>query len=231
MGVQKQDLTPPELTAKDGAHTAVKSVLGAIPVAGSAAIETFCLFVQPPLLKRQQQWMSDVGEAIHELQNKGISIKDLQNNDEFIDIVLMANQSAMRTSQKEKLEALRNAVLNSALENSPDISQQQMFLNYIDSFTVWHVKFLCFFQNPSDWLEKNNINFNSDSILGGGLGRIVETAFPDLIGQESFYKQIGKDLTSKDLADLEVFNVTMSGSGMLAKRTKPIGDIFIDFIT
>jgi hypothetical protein len=54
-----------------------------------------------------------------------------------------ASQAALRNSQKEKLTALRNAVLNAALPNPPEESIQQMFVNFIDSLTVWHRKFNC----------------------------------------------------------------------------------------
>ncbi len=225
-----KDLTPPEPTATDGAHSAVKSILGAIPVAGSAAVESFMMFVNPPLEKRKQKWMKDVALAIYELQNRGLSIRNLQNNNEFIDIIMYATQAALRTSQEEKLDAFKNVILNSALPNSPDISQQQIFLNYIDSFTVWHLKILDLFSNPQQWLDKNDIEFDTSKITMGNLSQLVEKAFPELNGKKDFYLQVGKDLNLKGLAGLDSFSTGMTGSGIISKRTTNIGDEFIRFI-
>jgi hypothetical protein len=53
-----------------------------------------------------------------------------------------ASQVAIRNHQKEKLEALRNAVLNAALSNAPDEDLQLMFLIFVDSLTPLHIKAL-----------------------------------------------------------------------------------------
>ena len=66
----------------------------------------------------------------------------MRENDEFIDIAIQATHVALRTSQEEKKDALKNAVLKSASPESPDLSLQQIFINYIDSFTKWHIKIL-----------------------------------------------------------------------------------------
>ena len=49
-------------------------------------------------------------------------------------VVLQATQAALRTHQAEKLEALRNAVLNVAAGKGPSDDMQMVFLSFIDSF-------------------------------------------------------------------------------------------------
>jgi hypothetical protein len=53
-----------------------------------------------------------------------------------------ATQAAIRNHQKEKLEALRNAVLNSAEKNALDEDIKLMFVSLIDTFTPWHLRIL-----------------------------------------------------------------------------------------
>ena len=47
-----------------------------------------------------------------------------------------ATQIAIRNHQRKKLEALRNAVLNSALVNASEEDIQLMFLNFIEYLTT-----------------------------------------------------------------------------------------------
>jgi len=53
-----------------------------------------------------------------------------------------ASQVAIRNHQSGKLEALRNAVLDSALSNEPEEDMQLMFLNFVDVLTLSHLRML-----------------------------------------------------------------------------------------
>ena len=109
------DYSLPEPTKGDAAIA--RAGLGAIPVGGAAAIELLNAIVTPPLERRRQEWMERIGNALKRLEEeKGIILEKLQNNDAFVDIALQASQTALRTSQEEKLDALKNAVLNSSLD-------------------------------------------------------------------------------------------------------------------
>jgi hypothetical protein len=71
-------------------------------------------------------------------------------DDAFFSAFAQATQAAIKTHQQEKLEALRNAVLNVAVGNAPSEDLQCIFLNLIDSFTSKHMQILSFFtdRNP-----------------------------------------------------------------------------------
>jgi hypothetical protein len=74
-----------------------------------------------PLESRRDLWMTELGQTISNLhKHTGVTIEELQANEVFIDTVLRASQLALKTSQKEKLEALSNAITNSVLPNAPD---------------------------------------------------------------------------------------------------------------
>ena len=59
---------------------------------------------------------------------------------------LRASQAALKTHHTEKLEALRNAVLNAAAGSGPSEDLQTAFLSFVDSFTPAHIHVLCFFE-------------------------------------------------------------------------------------
>ncbi len=207
----------------------VRAGLGLIPVAGSAAAELFKAVMTPPLDKRRNEWMDDVGQRLQRLEKeRDISLEDLKNNDEFIDAVMSASQAVLRTSQAEKKEALRNAVINTAIGQAPEESIQQMFINFISEFTPWHLKLLELFQDPQVWAEKNNHQFPNYS--GAGLSSIIENAFPQLDGQRSFYDQVAKDLHIRGLIVPDNLHITITGRGLMERKTTAAGNQFLKYI-
>lgn len=223
------DFKPPKAGKGDAAHAVVRAGLGAIPVAGAAATELLNAIVTPPLEKRRQQWMENVGEALREIEaSKGINLEDLQNNDVFLDVVLQASQVALRSSQDEKLDALRNAVLNAALPSSPEESMQQMFLSFIDFLTVWHLKILDLLDSPEEWAQKNGMSFSDIGM--GGVSTLIERGFPELRNRRHFYDQLGKDLYSRGLINGDNFHITDTGHGLMQSKTTSMGKTFLQYI-
>ena len=64
----------------------------------------------------------------------------------------------------------------------------------------------------------------------GGLSIIIERAFPELRGQRDFFGIIFEDLITHGLISRVGLNVTMSGHGLMEKRTTDMGNAFLDFI-
>jgi hypothetical protein len=220
---------PPETTTGDKAHTLAKAGLASIPVVGGAAAELFSALVTPPLEKRRREWMEQIAESLQELEQAGaVDLEDLQSNDAFITTLMQASRAAVRNHQEEKIEALRNAVLNSALDKSPDESEEQMFLSMVDRFTVWHLRILKVFQDPKSWAEKNGIDYGN--VTMGSISTILEAALPKLKGRKELYTQIWKELNEAGLFNTDSISATMGRSGMVAPRTTDMGDRFLEFI-
>lgn len=212
---------PEKKTAGDIGYAVAKATLGSIPVAGAAASELLGLIVAPPLEKRKAQWFNDIGERLQRLE---IVLETLPENDVFIDISIKATEIALKTSEDEKKEALKNAVIHST-NASIDISLQQIFLGYIDTFTVWHIRLLKLFDDPSKQRDK----FSTLSM--GGLSSILDSVYPELKNERAFYDQIWKDLYLKGLVNAEGLHTTMSESGLLASRTTDMGKKFLAYIS
>jgi hypothetical protein len=216
----------------DVAHSIARAAISAIPYIGGPAAELFTLVIAPPLEKRRDEWMNSIGEGLQNLSDKvkGLRFENLSDNEAFITCVLQATQAAIRNHHTEKLEALRNAVLNSALPNAPADDLQLMFLNYIDSLTTWHLRILKFFENPRGWGKQHGLTFSRCSI-GDTPRRILEEAFPDLRGQREFYDVLIRDLFGRGLMNTESLHTTMTEQGIFSSRVTGIGKQFIDFIT
>lgn len=215
---------------KDIAYSIVKAGLGAVPIAGSAAIELFTHIVMPPIEKRRIEWMHDIGERLAKLEGQGdIDLTELQDNPEFIDAVIQTTQFALRTSEAEKIEYFRNALINSALGETPDKSESQIFLSLIDNYTIWHIRILKLFDNPNLWFKNNNIEAPTN-IMGGGLKLILEIAFPELKGRNDFYNLIWEDLSRAGLHNTSSLGGMMTGSGLMQNRTTDFGKKFLEYI-
>jgi len=217
-------------TQKDVGYAVVKAGLGSIPIIGAAVGELFQLLVTPPLEKRRTEWMNNIAKKLKELEeNKNLNLEELRENELFIDVVTQATQLAIKTSETEKLEYLKNAVLNAATEESLDISETQVFLNFVSDFTVWHVKILKLFDDPTEWFKINNKK--PKDYFSAGLSNILLDAYPELNGRGEFYNLVWKDLERCGFHRTSDLNASMTGTGLMAKRTTNFGKKFLEFIT
>lgn len=225
------ELEKPKKKAGDVIHAIAKAGISAIPIAGAPAAEIFALVVAPPLERRRDEWIESIGDGLKELAQKveGFKFEDLAKNEAFITTVTHASQAAIRNHQKEKLEALRNAVLNAALPNAPEEDLQLMFLTYVDTLTPWHLIILKFLDNPKEWGTKHGITYPEWS--RGGVNAALEHAFSDLRGKRETYDVFIRDLYSRGLTSTDTLHITISGVGILASRTTAMGKQFLTFIS
>lgn len=217
----KPKILTPKASGKDVAHAAGRAALSAIPIAGGAAVEIFQHLIQPPLERRRIEWMDSVGERLTELEEVGIRLESLSENEQFVSAVMSASQVAIRTHQSEKLEALRNAVENVARGQAPDEALQHMFFGFVDTLVPLQIQMLKLFQAPP----------TMEGITMGGLSTVLERNIPSLRGHRDIYDQFWRDLYARGLVNTDGLHSTMSGNGLSQKRTTSLGDQFLRFIT
>ncbi len=211
----------PKNSKGDIVHAIVKAAVSSVPLVGNAAAEFLQPLVQPPLEKRRDDWMTDVSERLKKLESEGLTFEKIQQNEKFISTLLQATQISIRTHQQEKREALKNAVLNSARPNSPDDSEQQMFLNFVDIMTEWHIRLLRFFKSPP----------SVPGLSIGSLSTVLENHNVELRGRREFYDQIWRDLYLRGFVNIEQLNGTLSGNDLIRDRTTQMGAKFLQFIS
>jgi len=128
----------------------------------------------------------------------------------------------------EKLETLRNAVLNTASVPFEE-NVQQVFLNFVNELTPWHMKVLKFLDNPEEWLERSAIPVPKKAL--GTVLSVLFTAFPELEKRKTLAKQLLGDLSAKGLAsDWESMNILTGRSRIFASHTTNFGKQFLEFI-
>lgn len=199
---------------------------------GGGILTELCgLFMRTPYERRMDEWRQEVGAALYRLETEHeVDVEALQNDDAFIDTVMQASHIAMRNSQAEKREALRNAILNSALPHAPDESRRQMFLHLIDTFTVWHLRLLHLFDDPPAWFRRRD-GRTPDYGMTASISTALVDAYPELRDRQDFYEQVWRELHGAGLVNTNALQTTMSGNGALAKRTTDAGHRFLAFIS
>ncbi|BCA27380.1 hypothetical protein [Metapseudomonas otitidis] len=213
------------------AHRVARIMIGALPILGGAGVEIFNSVIDTPMNERKVQWMNQVGNALNDLIEKGVLTEQgLQHNQTFITTVAQASMLAIRSHQQEKLQALRNTVLNVAVGHAPEEDLRQLFLNFIDVCTVTHIRLLSLMNGPEEWGHKHGVEFPSGWSMGG-ITQAIEHAFPDLQGKEQIYKVIWGDLYQRGFINTECLGTTMSRQGILARRTTELGSQLIDFLS
>jgi len=220
------------MSVGDFAHAGVRAGLSTAPFLGGPLAEFFSVVVAPPLEKRRTAWLVEIFSRLKMLEEKveGFKIENLAENEIFISTLLYATQAAMRTHLREKLEALRNAVVNSAVKLPIDENLQLMFLNLVDRYTPWHLVLLQFSDNPRRYGKDHGVQYPMWS--SGGFGDVIEFTFKELKAKQNFYDQIIKEMISDGLLqEGSYLHGGMSEKGMFESRTTEIGKQFLAFIS
>lgn len=207
-----------------------------------------------PATKRRDRWMDEYLSQAYQLitEKVGFSVvENLHNNELFITGVLQATSIALRNHQKEKLEALKNAIVNSVLPNAPDESLQLTFLNFIDIFTPCHLIMIDFINDPKEWCIRNNIIADDAMIayssfpnnmfrqIDDDVDNFLEKIFPDIRNHTYIYQKALDDLAYGGLLTGTIYGDSLDMKGMsraLIDLHKTVitlsnsGKQFIDFI-
>jgi hypothetical protein len=221
----------PKKSSGDYAHAIIKGSLSEIPLIGGTASEIFNLILAPPLEKRREKWLEEIWNRLLKLeQNVGlINVESLSYNDRFISTFLSAIQVALRNHADEKLKALQNLVINSVINPPVEEAIDQLFLNLIDTFTIWHFKVLEFLSNPQKWYDKNKKE--PPASLATSLKNIILDAFPELKQNEDFLELIGDDLYSKGLITRSNLRDVYRKESLFIKHTSNLGEKFLKTIS
>jgi len=216
----------PETSKSDYAYAVAKGIISATPVAGGSLSVLFENIFTTPLDKRKKEWFQSLADAIEKLTKKfeDITPESLSKNKIFISVSMQATQIALRNHQKEKLNALKNAVKNSAI--SIDENKVLMFTRIIDDMTPLHLKILEFLNNPSTIEQElqNELPKNMKRHYGDNMN-MWQKYYPKLSSSSELIIHIAKELYTKGFLHNDR---SFYSSG---KQTSKFGDEFLAFIS
>lgn len=222
-----------QLNAEDDIYNTLKIALaaGAGYLTGDPTVivaATLTSIFTPPIQKRRDKLLLELAKGFVVLKQKveGFSIVGLTQNELFLTALTQSAQAAMRAHQQQKLEALRNAVLNVALPGAPEDNIALMFIGLVDALTPWHLQFLTVFS--TDYLSDSQGLW----ICGDDPGCIGDTV-PELKGRPELRDMIISDLTARGLiyASGPDGEIDTSGHYPFRAGVTELGNQFLKFIT
>ena len=209
MTIKDVALTTAELTAK--------TIVGAIPY-GSILVNVYDAVKGGCLDKRRVKWQNVIEDRLTRVEK---TLEDIGNNECFTTTLIKATELAMKTISDEKINYLAGAVLN-AIETTLEEEKLIIFMSLLEQYTVSHIKILHYFRNPKQF------GADASNYLCGSPTDVLFRIMPEL--NTPLFNKMFKDLYQDGLVTSVDLNCTMTGSGMVAKRTTPLGDEFLSFI-
>ena len=151
-------LQPPKTAAVDVGSSVLRVGASFVPVLGGAISEAIGLAAQQLANKRTEKFYQDVADRLLELQDQIDALTE-----SFVSRALEAARIVEHTGEEDKLEALRNAVVNTLSSTAPSEDIQHLFLNYVDQLSGLHLRLLTFVIEP----EKFGVSKEDADVLHG----------------------------------------------------------------
>ena len=199
----------------------LKGGISAIPFAGGVINEFINLTIKTPIEKKQKEWIELLYEEITRLKKKyeEFEPENLAKNEKFVSAFVTATQIVIKTHEKEKIDYLKNAVINSVKIDVKSY-EQTIFLNYLDTFTIEHINCL---------KKLIKMGLNGPTSASGDIEDIY-IGFNSSI-PESSMKFITLDLKNKGFIDSDYHLLSSSKIPVLQIRCSELGKNFIDFLS
>lgn len=225
--IESRDIEPPSEVGwiREIADAVGRAALSAIPFAGGAAVEIFQYATNRGRTGRFQAWMADVSDT---LNRHGVALDTLADNEGFLDAVGPATRAAVETASTEKIEALRNAVVNATVAPNTRADRHAILMNVLTGLTPTHIKLLRLFDDPRKWFTDAKID--PPNLMMGGQHAVVERAYPELAADATLLDRAVRDLDQQGLSSIAL-RTMMSGDGIMSRRTLGLGAELLEFIT
>jgi hypothetical protein len=226
------ETTPPgKSTGREIVERAAEAALGSVPVVGAALAVTFVTALGWRLEERREKWFTELAEGVEELRQRmeGLSLDSLTGNDVFTDAVVMATRTVEHTHQAEKIEALRNAVLNSVAPGAPDADAQAVMLALVDRFTPSHLRLVTLWNDPPGWFASHRLPQPEAGMITSRTVT-VEAGLPEMRGRQDFYLLIADELSAAGMLTAKLTGNVQPPS-LMSRLTTDWGRQFVRFIS
>jgi hypothetical protein len=226
------DTTPPGKSAgREIVERVAEAGLGSVPLVGSALAVTFVTALGWRLDQRREKWFTELAEGLEKLRERvdDFDLEKLAGNDLFVDAVVTTTRTIEHTHQAEKIDALRNAVLNSVAADAPDADTQAIFLSLVDRFTPSHLRLLTLWNDPPAWFASHGLT-PPEARMAGSRTHTVEAGLPEVKGRKDFYLLIASELGSAGMLTASLSG-NVSATSLMDRLTTDFGRQFVRFIS
>lgn len=204
-----------------------KAILSTAPFGGGIA-SLMTDYIPSSRFKRLEDFATKTAEDLREHAEEVDA--DYLKTDDFAFMFEKCFRGAAENHQREKLDAFRGILVNSAIRKDLSEEEKEYFLNMVNTLTALHIRILKFMANPIAYLEAAEI---PPGHIQGGFSKFFPVAIPGI--QLDVIKSAFGDLHRLGLTntDQSIFSTMTSGQGLdlLGGRVNKFGMRFIQFIT
>ena len=226
-------ILPPELPKTEAAAALLKGAVSAIPVVGGVVAELANLYLNP-MERRKQAWVAEVSQAINAINARfALLPEDLERNESFISFLYQATLCALKNHRREKLKALKGALISSLDTNRFPEDTALQFLRYIDELTVTHLALLSQMSALGEKLAQLEMLEHLYTELSATLETPLErTAFRTFVYDldSRFLIRVGDLIDFPEYASKRSFLET-EGSVARPLQVTPLGFAFLSFLS
>ncbi|HVN31644.1 MAG TPA: hypothetical protein VMT45_06620 [Thermoanaerobaculaceae bacterium] len=205
----------------------LKAALATAPFCGGIA-SLMTDYIPSRRVKRLEQFANQVGQDLEALRERVEAGRI--NTEDYAFIFERCFRGAADFPQKEKLEAFRGILVNSALPTNLTQDQREFFLNLVERLSSVHLRILRFMADPRGYLASMEI---PESRIMGGFSSFFPVALPGVpidVIRAAFadLHALGFSNTSPD-----IFTTMTAGQGLqlLGDRLTPLARAFVSFCT
>jgi hypothetical protein len=217
----------PERKGRDHLRQAADAGVTAIPFVGGAVQILLDDVIAPSLDKRREAWFGKLGEVVDALSQRSERLDParLANDEEFVSAVMQASRIAMGTHREEKLNMLRDALINLATSSPGDLLTSR-FLRFVEELSPEHFLVLAYAADPAAWYDQKGMPRGSHYM--GSPSTLMEHAGLPVSGQ--VLQLVLSDLDRVGLARIASLSTTMTEQGMWQTFATDLGHQLIDFV-
>lgn len=220
-----------EIEQSEARDKLAKVLSGIVPL-GSSAYELITTIVVPLHEKKKREFLNDLAGRLKKLEDEGkIDYEELAESEEFNTIITKAILLAQQNHQEEKLEALRNVVLNATIKLPKEVAEfddLNYFLRIIEDITPLHILLLKTFQDPQSEANKRGVEIGN--MMSSSSKNTLFKIYPDLKPKGNFIKIYWKELYEYSLVETDTLYAMVTGKAVLNPLTTPLGNKFLEMI-
>jgi hypothetical protein len=203
----------------------ITATLASVPIGASIA-SLLKDYIPTAKFKRIENFAHQIADDLKRLSDRVNN--DYILKDEFAYMFEQAFRGVAENYQKEKIEAFRGILLNSAIRQDVEQEEKEFFLSLANNLSVLHIKILKFLASPGDYIKEQEIDPNS---IQGGFSDIFRKLMPEL--DVSIIELAFGDLYKQGLinTDMPIFHTMTAAGGLhlVGDRVKELGKKFIEF--
>jgi hypothetical protein len=223
---------PEQQPGRDFLESLALSVVSQVPIVGPLSVAGIESALKAKQRARDEEFLAFLSARVTQLEKASGTPRFDPSDDEFVASANKVFAASRETADQEKRALLAAALAEAGSWSSVPYDARVRLLDLVIRLTPWHIRVLIFFRDPSAWMIARGRSPRAylDGYMMGGIDTVVSKELAaDDPGLNAHLERIIGDLDRELLTQVPL-GTTMSPSGMIAPRIKPLGRELLKFL-